>query len=229
MDYLTQHFDRVWPLLIQHVQITGLTLGIALLIALPLGLLVSRVRVLSTPVLGLLGIIYTIPSLALFALMIPFLGLGTTTAVVVLVGYSQFALVRNIAVAFNGLDPTVLEAARGVGMTPRQVLWQVEAPLALPIVLAGVRIATLVIISLATIAAWIGAGGLGFLLLNGVSQNHPSEVIAGVICVTAMALVADLFFRLLERRVGAYRYPARVARRLQPLEEEAVGGVPEHI
>src|SRR4051812_33891463 len=224
MDYLLQHFDRVWPRLIEHLQITLLTLGIALVIALPLGLLISRRRALSAPVLGVLGIIYTIPSLALFALMIPFLGLGVTTAVVALVAYSQFALVRNVAVAFNGLDPAALEAARGVGMTPRQVLRQVEAPLALPVVLAGVRIATLMIISLSTIAAWIGAGGLGYLLLNGVSQDHPSEVIAGVICVTAMALVADAFFRFLERRVGASRSPTRQARRRGEAAIQEEGG-----
>lgn len=208
MDYLVEHFDRVWPRLVEHLQIIGLTLGIALLIALPLGVGLSRAPRLGTPVLGVLGVIYTIPSLALFAFLVPFLGLGTRTAVVALVAYSQFALVRNVVVAFGGVDRTVLESARGQGMTPRQVLWQVELPLALPVILAGVRIATLVIIGLATIAAWIGAGGLGQMLVSGVSRDNPGLVIAGVICVTALALIVDAFFRLLERLTTPYRRPA---------------------
>ena len=224
MDYLLNHFDRVWPRFVEHLQITGLTLGFALLLALPIGLLISRWPRLSTPVLGLFGIIYTIPSLALFAFMIPFLGLGTQTAVIVLVAYSQLALVRNINVAFRGLDPAVLEAARGIGMTPRQVLWQVELPLAIPVILAGVRIATLAIISLATIPAWIGAGGLGQMLLNGVSQDNPNVVIAGVICVTVLALAADGLFRLIEWLLSPYRRPLAGGRR-RALDAQ----VPEHV
>ncbi len=224
MDYLLNHFDRVWPRFVEHLQITGLTLALALLIALPVGLLISRWPRLNTPVLGLFGVIYTIPSLALFAFMIPFLGLGTQTAVIVLVAYSQLALVRNINIAFRGLDPAVLEAARGIGMTPRQVLWQVELPLAIPVILAGVRIATLAIISLATIAAWIGAGGLGQMLLNGVSQDNPNVVIAGVICVTALALAADGLFRLIEWTLSPYRRPLSGPRR-RALDAT----IPEHV
>ncbi len=224
MDYLINHWDRVGPRFVEHLQLCGLTLGIALLIALPLGLLLSRYPRLAGPVVVILSIIYTIPSLALFAFMIPFLGLGTTTAVTALVAYSQFALVRNVIVAFRGIDPAVLEAARAMGMTAGQVLRQVEIPLALPIILAGIRIAALVIISLATIAAWIGAGGLGQILLNGVSQNHPSEVLAGVICVAALAIATDMVFRLIERWAGAYRRPAVPER-----EQVAEADLPEHM
>jgi osmoprotectant transport system permease protein len=223
MDYLLNHFDRVWPRFLEHLQITGLTLGYALLIALPLGLLISRAPRLGGPLLGALGVIYTIPSLALFAFMVPFLGLGTNTAVIALVAYSQLALVRNVAVALRQVDPAAREAAQGMGMTPRQALWQVELPLALPVILAGVRIATLAIISLATVAAWIGAGGLGQLLVSGVSRDNPSLVIAGVICVTALALGADAVFRLLERLAAPQSRAAAPA----PLREEIAGQVPE--
>ena len=210
MDYLLNHFDRVWPRAVEHLQLVGLALLFALLIALPLGWLISRVRALTTPVLGVLGVIYTIPSLALFVLLIPFSGLGTQTALIGLVAYAQLALVRNTAIAFTELDPAVLEAARGMGMTARQQWWQVELPLALPVILTGVRIATLALISLATVAAWIGAGGLGQILLNGVSQDNPPVVIAGVICVTVMALAADGLLRGLEWvvRNGPRRSPA---------------------
>ncbi|HUS15191.1 MAG TPA: ABC transporter permease [Chloroflexia bacterium] len=209
MDYLIQHFDRVGPRLAEHIEIAGLTLVIALLIAIPLGIGLSRVPVLATLVLGALGVVYTIPSLALLAFLVPFFGLGTTTAVIALVAYSQFALVRNVVVAFAGVDPAVREAARGMGLTPAQVLWQVEWPLALPLILAGARIATLLIIGLTTIAAWVGAGGLGQILRTGVTQDNPPVIVAGVICVSAMALVADLAFRALERKALVYRSPLR--------------------
>jgi osmoprotectant transport system permease protein len=213
-DYLLAHFwDRVLPRLIEHLQLVGLTLVLALLIAFPLGVLINRVRRLAGPLLGLLGVIYTIPSLALFALLIPFLGLGTGTAVAGLVAYAQLALVRNIAVALRGVDPALVEAARGLGMTRGQRLWQVELPLALPVILAGLRIATLTTISLATVAAWIGADGLGQILLIGVSQDNPPVIVAGVVCVGGMAISAEAGFRALEGVVG------RRARRLAPVSE----------
>ncbi len=224
MDYLLTHPDRVWPRAVEHLQLVGLALAFALLIALPLGWLISRVRPLTTPVLGVLGVIYTIPSLALFVLLIPITGLGPRTALIGLVAYAQLALVRNTAVAFTELDPSILEAARGMGMTARQQWWQVELPLALPVILTGVRIATLSLISLATVAAWIGAGGLGQILLNGVSQDNPPVIIAGVICVTIMALAADGLLRGLEWIVR--RGPRRSQ---EPVAVDTAEAVPEHV
>lgn len=205
--YIFERWDRVSPRFFEHLQITGLSLLIALLIALPLGFLISRVRVLSAPVLGVLGVLYTIPSLAFLAFLVPIYGLSQTTTVIVLVAYAQTMLVRNIALGFTGIDRSIIESARGMGMSGTQVFWQVELPLAIPVMVAGMRIATLSIISIATVGAWVGAGGLGLLL----KVDNPRLNAAGIICVIFIALVADQLYRLIERLTGGYRrkQPAR--------------------
>ncbi len=199
--YIFDKWERVSPFFFNHLQISGISLGIALLIAFPLGLLISRVRSLTTPVLGFLGILYTIPSLAFLALLVPVFGLSPTTTIVVLITYAQTMMVRNIALGFNAIDPAILEAARGMGMNRLQVLGRVELPLALPVMLAGIRIATLATISIATIGAWVGADTLGKLF----QEDNPRKIAAGIICVVFIALVADQFFRLAERAASAYR------------------------
>jgi len=199
-DYFFTHFDVVWERTLEHLTLSGTALGIALLISLPVGLLISRVRFLATPVLGLLGVIYTIPSFALFALLVSFSGIGAETAIIALTAYALVILVRNIMVAFNSVDPSVKEAARGMGMSGGQLLWRIEVPLALPIVIAGVRIAALSTIGLATIAAWIGAGSLGQILRDGISRDPTySRLYAGVIAIGTIAIVTDIVFRLAER------------------------------
>jgi osmoprotectant transport system permease protein len=197
--YLVKNFPQVWARFLEHLGIAGTALGLAVLIALPAGLLLSRVHRLAGPVLIALGIIYTIPSFALFAVLVPITGIGAQPAIIALVAYALFILVRNTMVAFDGVDGAVLEAAQGMGMSAWQRLWRIEWPLALPVILAGVRIATLSTVSLTTIAAWIGAGGLGQLLRDGVT--YPSELYAGVIAVAVMAIGADVLFRGLERLV----------------------------
>jgi osmoprotectant transport system permease protein len=198
LDYLIERRDFVWELTVDHLQLSLTAVAIALFIALPLGVLVASVRRLELPVLGLLGVIYTIPSLAVLALLIPIVGIGEQPALIMLSAYAQLFLVRNIAAGLTGVDPAALEAARGVGMTAWQVLLKVQLPLALPVVLAGIRIALVTTISLATIAAWVNAGGLGTLLFNGITRNNSSMVLAGTIAVTFLALAADLALRLVE-------------------------------
>lgn len=217
MLYFPPNFaDRV----IEHFYLTGLTLVLALLIAVPLGLLISRRKRLQGPVLSVLGVIYTIPSLALLAALVPLLGLGTRPAVTALVLYSQLTLVRNVAIGFGGVDPAVVEAARGMGMTPAQVLWRIEAPLALPVILAGMRIATLAIISLTTIAAWIGAGGLGQVIRDGVQRDDNRLILAGVLAVTAIALGADAIYRLIERLNTGYLRSPQIAREIAEMDAQ---------
>ena len=152
--------------------------------------------------MGIFDVVYTIPGLAVFAflLTLPGIGIGLQPAVIALAGYSLFILVRNTVVAYNGVDPAIIEAAKGMGMSSAQRLWKVETPLAMPVILAGLRIATLSTIGLATIAAWVGAGGLGQLLREGI--RNPSKLYAGVLCVALMAIGFDLAFRFVERRVG---------------------------
>jgi osmoprotectant transport system permease protein len=220
LDYLFENEGRVWDLTVDHLQLTATALAIALIVAIPLGVLVATVRSVSLPVLVLLGIVYTIPSLALLAFLIPYLGLGRKPAVVVLAAYAQLALVRNIAAALRGVDAATLEAARGVGMTWGQAFVRVRLPLALPVFVAGIRIALVTTISLATVTAWINAGGLGSLLFDGISRQYPSEILAGAVAITALALCADALLRMLERLT-----PAARAMRVPSVKRERRGGV----
>lgn len=186
----------------QHLLLTLTAMAIALLLALPLGLLVARWRRGGDTLLGVLGVLYTIPSLALLVLLIPWLGLGFWTAIVALVVYAQLVLVRNVAVGLRGVDPAISEAARGMGMSPWQRLARVELPLALPVIIAGVRIATLSTIAIATVAALINAGGLGRTLFEGVTQGNKDKVIVGAVAVSLLAVVADQLLRFSERRAS---------------------------
>jgi len=204
-DYLIEHRDRVWELTVEHLQLTLLAVGFALPVAIVLALLIVRFKPLNLPVLGTLGVVYTIPSLAAFAFLIPVVGIGRQPALIVLASYAQLFLVRNIATGLRGVDPAVLEAARGMGMAPWQIALRVQFPLALPVIIAGIRIALVTTISLATIAAWINAGGLGELLFNGITRNNQSMIWAGTLAVTALALLADQVMRLLERMTAVSR------------------------
>lgn len=208
MRYIIDNPDIVRDLLLRHLQITAISLAIALAIALPLGLLVNRYRWLAVPVVGTLGILYTIPSLALIILLIPAFGLGSRSVIIALVIYAQIILVRNILVGLQSVSAAMLEAARGMGMNAWQMWWRVQFPLALPIMLAGLRIAAVVVIGIAAIGAKFGAGGLGRLLFDGISGNRYDKIWAGAIAVSALAFAVNGLLLLLERSVD----PARRAR-----------------
>ncbi|MFV9505529.1 MAG: ABC transporter permease [Oscillochloridaceae bacterium umkhey_bin13] len=201
MNYLIQNWQYVGELLLQHLWLTVSALGLASLFALPTAILLVRVPVLRTPVLGVLGIMYTIPSLSLLVLLIPLLRLGYWPAVVTLVIYAQLVLVRNTVVGFTTIDPAIIEAARGMGMSGWQRLVRVELPLALPLILAGLRIATLSTIGIATIAAFVNAGGLGMLLFDGVRTSNQEKIVAGAIAVSLLAFAANTLLHGLERWV----------------------------
>lgn len=205
LDYLIARRDRVWALTLEHLQLSATALLLALLLAIPLGIVAARNPRLSTPLLGLLGAIYTIPSLAFLALLIPSLGIGRTPAVIVLAAYAQIFLVRNIAAGLRGVDAATLEAATGLGMTRWQQFARVRWPLALPVMIAGLRTAAVTTISLATVAAWIGAGGLGSLLFEGITRNAPSRILAGTIAITALALLTDALLRFAESMTAISR------------------------
>lgn len=202
MRYLIEQPGAVLALTAQHLWLTVAALAAALAVALPIGVLAARRPRMRGPLLGILGMIYTIPSLALFVLLIPLMGLGFGPALVALVVYAQVILVRNVIVGLLGVEPGVLEAARGMGLTSWQRLWRVELPLALPVILAGVRVAVLAIIGIGAVAAFINAGGLGTLLFMGVAQSHPDKIVAGALAVSALALGANAALRALERRAG---------------------------
>lgn len=201
MTYLVNNPGIVAVLLGQHLQLTLETLFFSLLIALPVGVLLSRIRWLQGPVLGILGVIYTIPSLALFVILIPLFGLGTTPAIIALVAYSQLVLVRNWLVGLTSLDPAMIEAARGIGMNNWQRFWTVEFPLASPYLLAGIRLAILSSIGIGMIAAYISAGGLGTLLFEGVTTANYQKITAGALASSVLAIGANFILRYIEHRV----------------------------
>ena len=183
-EFIIKHYDRILLLFFQHLMLTVVSLSIALLIALPVGVLLSRIRWISVPILAVLGILYSIPSLAMFAFLIPVVGLGVKPAIIALIAYSQLILVRNVMVGFQSIDPAIIEAGKGMGLGSLRLFWKIEFPLALPVILGGIRIATISIIGIATIAAWINAGGLGVILFEGLYQNHTPKMIWGTIFVS---------------------------------------------
>jgi osmoprotectant transport system permease protein len=205
LSYLERNWRTVLELAVEHLVLSLQAVALALLVAVPLGIVAAYARRWTLPIVIVLGALYTIPSLAFLAFLIPSLGLGRDNALVVLAIYAQIFLVRNLIAGLRGVDPATLEAAAGLGMNPWQVFLRVRWPLALPVIVAGLRIATVTTISLASIAAWVGAGGLGKLLFEGLALNRPPRILAGAIVITLLAVTVDLAFRALESLSAASR------------------------
>ncbi|MEA2434075.1 MAG: osmoprotectant transport system permease protein [Actinomycetota bacterium] len=198
-DWIADHTDDITEKLIEHLQLTGLAVLIGLLISLPLGIYAYRHRRLYTPITAVTGVLYTIPSLALFAFLVPYTGLSTTTAEIGLVSYTLLILIRNIVAGLDGVPADVKEAARGMGYSDRQLLWRVELPLALPVIIGGIRIALVTTIGLVTVTALIGKGGLGYFILIGIRQFFSTASILGAVLSVTLAVVADAMLLLIQR------------------------------
>jgi osmoprotectant transport system permease protein len=199
MTYLSTHAARVAALAADHLGLVTAALLAAFVIAGPLGLWAARQRSVAPWLLGTLGAIYTIPSLALLAVLVEWFGLGFTPIFVALVVYAQFILARNVAAGINGVDRAQVEAARGLGMSPLQVLARVEFPQALPVLIGGVRIAAIAMISIATLGGYVGGVGLGVLIFNGLTLHQPQMIVAGSLATCALAVAIDAALRLAER------------------------------
>ncbi|HEY8805005.1 MAG TPA: ABC transporter permease [Clostridium sp.] len=199
IEYLLINHDEMLTLLLQHLQIVSLSILISLVIAIPISVFILRSKVLSVFVLSSLGVMYSVPSLALFALLIPILGLGEGTAIFVLVIYDQYILVRNIYSAFESIDPSIIEAGIGMGFNSFKLFLKIQLPLALPIILGGVRIATITTIGIATIASVINAGGLGVILFDGLRMDYLPKILWGTIMAAGLALVANYILLYLEK------------------------------
>ncbi|QYJ17204.1 Carnitine transport permease protein OpuCB [Rubrobacter xylanophilus DSM 9941] len=195
--------EDILPALIGHVYLSGVSLAIALAVSLPTGVFVARHRKAYPPVMFLAGLLFTIPSLALFAILVtvPGIGIGPNAVIIALVAYSILVLVRNTVAGLDSVPPETIDAARGMGLTSRQILFKVELPLALPVIVAGVRIATVTVIGIATIGAYIAGGGLGQLIFDGIDRLFPTMIITGAVLATALAVAADVGLLLLERRL----------------------------
>lgn len=201
-DWIVRNLDVIWERLLQHVGMTLTAVVIGFAISFAAALVIRRRRRATTLVIGITGVLYAIPSLALFAFLIPFTGISFVTAEIALTSYTLLILIRNILLGLESVPSDVVEAAIGMGYTRRQLLWRVELPIAVPIIVAGVRIATVTTVGLVTVTALIGQGGLGYLIVvSGIKGFFPTAIWVGALLSVALAFVADLGLLLVQARL----------------------------
>jgi osmoprotectant transport system permease protein len=205
-QFIAQNHSEVLDLTLEHLWMVGISTLLAVMVGIPLGILITRWPALDRPVLGTANIIQTVPSLALFGFLLPVPWIGARAdrlAILALTLYALLPLIRNTYAGIKGVDSAVIEAGRGMGMTDRQLLFQVQLPLALSVIIAGVRVATVISVGLATIAAAIGAGGLGEYIFRGLAMVNNQLILVGAIPAAALALLADVSLGWLEKRLGS--------------------------
>ena len=203
-DFLESYGEEIIALTLQHLQLTGISVGAAILFSVPLGIVLTRSEKMATPVLGFASVIQTIPSLALFGLAIPvFMALGLPIiglfpGLFALFLYALLPILRNTYTGIRQVDPAILEAATGIGMTNAQILWKIELPLSMPVIMAGIRTSTVISVGIATLAALIGAGGLGELIFRGLRTINYKLMLAGAVPAAMLALVLDFLLAWVE-------------------------------
>src|SRR4051812_7846144 len=217
--FIAQNLPAIGQRTLQHISIVGVAVGLGILTGVPIGIAITQNQRAADVVLYIAAMIMTIPSIALFGVMIPILaligqGIGYLPAVIAVLLYSQLPIIRNTYTAITNVDPALREAARGMGMGPMQRLTQVELPIAVPVIMAGVRIAVVINIGITAIATYIGAGGLGSFISRGISQTDSRQLITGALAVSLLAIVADHALLWVQHRLTArgLRVSARMAR-----------------
>lgn len=199
-DWIADNAGAILGRLGEHVQMTVIAVTIGFVISFALAVLVRRLPGLYGPIIGISGTLYAVPSLALFALLVPFTGLSLATAEIALVSYTLLILVRNIVAGLESVPPEAVEAAEAMGFTGAQRFWRVEVPIALPVIVAGLRIATVTTVGLVTVTTLIGLGGLGYLIVNsGIQRFFPTSIYTGVVLAVGLAIIADLLLLALQR------------------------------
>lgn len=198
-DWVADHRDDITARLIEHIELVAIALAVGLVIAVPLGVAAWRWKRLYPPVLAVMGVLYSIPSLALLAFLIPWTGLTTTTSEIMLIGYTLLILIRNTVAGLDSVPEEVQEAARGMGYSANRQLLRIELPLAVPAIIAGVRITAVTTIGLATITALIGQGGLGAFVLDGLRRDFRTPLVVGTVLTVALAVVLDIGLAGLQR------------------------------
>ena len=201
INYFVDSRAQIFSLLLEHIQLTAIAVGVAILIGVPLGILICYIRKASKPVLGVANVIQAVPSMALLGFAIPILGIGTVPAVVVVVLYSLLPIIKNTFAGIHGISPEMVEAAQGIGMSRFQILYKVQIPQALPVIMAGVRISAVTAVGLMTMAAFIGGGGLGYLVFSGIRTVDNYQIIAGALPACLLALLVDFLFGVIEKLV----------------------------
>lgn len=209
-SWIGDHLDEVVSRGAEHVTLTVLSVGIGLVISFPVAVIAHRHRRILPPVTWVAGLLYTIPSLALISLLVTITGFSYATVVIPLTSYTFLILIRNIVAGLDGVPDDAKEAARGMGFTPRQLLWRVEVPLAMPVIIAGIRIATVSTVGLVTIAALIGRGGFGQFILEGLDEFFWTPLILGSVLSVALGLLADVGLLGVQHLVTPWARAARV-------------------
>jgi osmoprotectant transport system permease protein len=206
IQFISDNLLLIWDRTLEHLSVVGVAVSLAIATGVPIGIAITQNRKIADTVLYFAGMIMTVPSIALFGIMIPILsligqGIGWLPAVVAVFLYSQLPIIRNTYTAIDNVDPALREAARGMGMRPFQRLRDVEIPIAVPVILAGVRTAVVINIGITAIAAYIGAGGLGTFISRGISQSDPRQLITGAIAVSILAVIADYGLLWVQKRL----------------------------
>ena len=201
IDYIINQKDQILSLTLEHIKLTAIAVGCAILIGIPLGILISYVRKLNKPILGIANVIQAIPSMAILGFAIPFLGIGTLPAIVMVVLYSLLPIIKNTYIGIQSINSDTIEASEGIGLTKLQILTKVQIPLALPVIMAGIRISAVTAVGLMTMAAFIGAGGLGFLVYSGIRTVNNNQILAGALPACILALFVDYLVGVVEKLV----------------------------
>lgn len=199
VEYLSNNSAQLWELLLEHILIVIDSVWLATCIGVVLGVVITYDDRLATAVLWLAGIMLTIPSIALFGILIPFLGIGKVPTVVALILYAQLPIIRNTYIGLTQVDQATLRAGKGIGMTQRQRLWHIQLPKSVPIIMAGVRNSVVILVGIAAIAAYIGAGGLGDPIFDGISSAYTAEIVIAAVIVSLLALAFDYGLRVIEQ------------------------------
>lgn len=201
VTYFFENKAQIWSLFLEHIELTFFAVLLAIVIGIPIGILISYFKKLNKPILGIASVFQAIPSMALLGFMIPFLGIGTVPAIVVVVLYSLLPIIKNTATGISGISDTMIESAKGIGLTNSQILFKIQIPQALPIIMAGVRISAVSAVGLMTMAAFIGGGGIGYLIFSGIRTVNNNQILAGAIPACLLALFVDYLFSIIERLV----------------------------
>ena len=201
INYMIENHSQIISLLIEHIKLTAISVSLAIAIGIPIGIIISYIKKLNKPIMGLANVMQAIPSMALLGFMVPILGIGTVPAITTVVLYSLLPIVKNTYTGIDNINPQTIEAATGIGLTKFQILTKVQIPLALPVIMAGVRISSVTSVGLMTIAAFIGAGGLGFLVFSGIQTVNNYQILSGAIPACILALSVDAFASLIEKLV----------------------------
>lgn len=205
INFFAENYRLIGEKLLEHLSISAISLALGILVAVPLGILLSKYEKISKGVMGVASVFQTIPSFALLAMMIPIFGVGKKTAVSALFIYSLLPILRNTFLGLTSVTPSAVDAAKGMGMEERQILTKVKIPLALPVIMAGIRLSAVYVLAWTTLAAYVGAGGLGDFIFNGLNNYVPPMILWGTIPITVLALLTDYLFGKLEKRLSPYK------------------------